>query len=170
MWFIHLRDNDLFFVRSNLNAQITAAGIPDFRSPGSGLYANIMRKYQLADPQMMFEIGFFKSRPEPFYSLAKELFPHELHPTPSHHFVRLLHNKGYLLRHYTQVWTDRFICKQNSSLNTMHLSENLNAQISHRIIAWYFAKNRILTVWKDWQKFQEERLLKHMGPFILHIV
>lgn len=82
---------------------ILAAGIPDFRSPGSGLYANIMKKYQLPDPQVMFEIGFFKKHPEPFYSLAKELFPEELRPTPSHYFVKLLHNKGYLLRHYTQV-------------------------------------------------------------------
>jgi len=80
----------------------TSAGIPDFRSPDSGLYANIMRKYQLPDPQVMFEIGFFKKNPEPFYSLAKELFPEELNPTPSHYFVRLLHNKGLLLRHYTQ--------------------------------------------------------------------
>ncbi|CAL8144023.1 unnamed protein product [Orchesella dallaii] len=80
----------------------TSAGIPDFRSPSTGLYANIMMKYQLPDPQVMFEIGFFKKNPEPFYSLAKELFPQELNPTPSHHFVRLLHNKGFLLRHYTQ--------------------------------------------------------------------
>jgi len=50
----------------------------------------------------MFEISYFRKNPEPFYSLAKELFPQELTPTPAHNFVRLLHNKGLLLRHYTQ--------------------------------------------------------------------
>jgi NAD-dependent SIR2 family protein deacetylase len=51
----------------------------------------------------MFEIGFFKAQPEPFYKLANKLFPQELNPTISHLFVRLMHDKGYLLRHYTQV-------------------------------------------------------------------
>ena len=37
----------------------TAAGIPDFRSPGTGLYDNF-QKYDLPSPQSMFEIGFFK--------------------------------------------------------------------------------------------------------------
>jgi len=50
----------------------------------------------------MFEIGFFRSNPEPFFSLAKEIFPREIIPTMTHHFIRLLHDKGFLLRHYTQ--------------------------------------------------------------------
>ncbi len=83
----------------------TSAGIPDFRSPGCGLYDNIQQKYNLVDPQCMFEIGFFKSNPQPFFELARELFPEELNPTLAHYFVQLLHNKGYLLRHYTQVNT-----------------------------------------------------------------
>ena len=37
----------------------TAAGIPDFRSPGTGLYDNL-QKYDLPSPQSVFEIGFFK--------------------------------------------------------------------------------------------------------------
>ena len=37
----------------------TAAGIPDFRSPGSGLYDNL-GKYNLPFPQAMFEIHYFK--------------------------------------------------------------------------------------------------------------
>ena len=80
-----------------------AAGIPDFRSPGSGLYDNVTAKYQLPDPQLIFEIGFFRQNPRPFFSLSKELFPEAFEPTLSHHFVRLLHEKGLLLRHYTQV-------------------------------------------------------------------
>lgn len=51
----------------------------------------------------MFEVGFFRSNPEPFYELAKQLFPKELNPTLAHNFVKLLHNKGLLLRHYTQA-------------------------------------------------------------------
>lgn len=37
----------------------TAAGIPDFRSPGTGLYDNL-QKYDLPHPQAVFEINFFQ--------------------------------------------------------------------------------------------------------------
>ena len=37
----------------------TAAGIPDFRSPGTGLYDNL-QKYDLPHPQAVFEINFFR--------------------------------------------------------------------------------------------------------------
>ncbi|XP_057339864.1 NAD-dependent protein deacetylase sirtuin-2 [Microplitis mediator] len=79
----------------------TSAGIPDFRSPSSGLYYNL-QKYNLPYPQAIFEIDFFKSNPEPFFVLAKELFPEKLKPTLSHFFIKLLSDKGMLLRHYTQ--------------------------------------------------------------------
>ena len=36
--------------------------------------------------------------PKPFSLLAKELFPGQYSPTPTHHFIRLLHGKGLLLR------------------------------------------------------------------------
>ena len=80
---------------------ILAAGIPDFRSPKSGLYNNL-QKYNLPHPQAIFEIDFFKKDPEPFFVLAKELLPEGFKPTPSHYFIRLLCEKGLLLRHYTQ--------------------------------------------------------------------
>ncbi|KAJ1351148.1 NAD-dependent protein deacetylase sirtuin-2 [Parelaphostrongylus tenuis] len=51
----------------------TSAGIPDFRSPGSGLYDNL-QKYNLPDPQAIFDISFFRKNPEPFFELSKELF------------------------------------------------------------------------------------------------
>jgi NAD-dependent deacetylase sirtuin 2 len=79
----------------------TSAGIPDFRSPGSGLYANLA-KYNLPAPEAIFDINFFKSNPEPFFSLAKELFPGKFNPTPCHYFLRLLHEKGLLSRLYSQ--------------------------------------------------------------------
>ena len=37
----------------------TAAGIPDFRTPGSGLYDNL-QKYNLPYPEAVFDIGFFR--------------------------------------------------------------------------------------------------------------
>ena len=36
----------------------TAAGIPDFRTPGSGLYDNL-QQYNLPYPEAIFQIGFF---------------------------------------------------------------------------------------------------------------
>ena len=38
---------------------LTAAGIPDYRTPGTGLYANL-EKYNLPSPQTVFSIDFFK--------------------------------------------------------------------------------------------------------------
>ncbi|XP_006619182.1 NAD-dependent protein deacetylase sirtuin-2 isoform X1 [Apis dorsata] len=80
----------------------TSAGIPDFRSPTSGLYHNL-EKYNLPHPQAIFELDFFIENPEPFFMLARELLPDDgFKPTPSHYFIRLLWEKGLLLRHYTQ--------------------------------------------------------------------
>ncbi|XP_026314957.1 NAD-dependent protein deacetylase sirtuin-2-like [Hyposmocoma kahamanoa] len=79
----------------------TSAGIPDFRSPETGLYHNL-QKYKLPEPQAIFEINFFRQNPKPFFTLAKELFPGSFKPTISHYFIRLLNEKGLLLRHYTQ--------------------------------------------------------------------
>lgn len=47
-------------------------------------------------------MDYFEENPQPFFALAKELYPGSFNPTPSHYFVRLLHEKGLLLRHYTQ--------------------------------------------------------------------
>ncbi|KAM6032702.1 NAD-dependent protein deacetylase sirtuin-2 [Theristicus caerulescens] len=79
----------------------TSAGIPDFRSPGTGLYANL-QSYDLPYPEAIFEIGFFKQHPEPFFALARELYPGQFKPTVCHYFMRLLQEKGLLLRCYTQ--------------------------------------------------------------------
>lgn len=78
-----------------------AAGIPDFRSRGTGLYANLAR-YRVDEPTDLFDIDFFRDNPRPFYDLARELNPRELRPTTAHHFIRLLHDKQLLLRCYTQ--------------------------------------------------------------------
>ncbi|XP_061132591.1 NAD-dependent protein deacetylase sirtuin-3, mitochondrial isoform X5 [Syngnathus typhle] len=79
----------------------TPSGIPDFRSPGSGLYDNL-QQYNLPYAEAIFELAFFHHNPEPFFALAKELYPGNYQPNLTHYFVRLLHEKRLLLRMYTQ--------------------------------------------------------------------
>ncbi|XP_065832746.1 NAD-dependent protein deacetylase sirtuin-2-like [Oscarella lobularis] len=109
----------------------TAAGIPDFRSPGTGLYDNL-QKFNLPHPQAVFEIDYFKENPQPFFTLAKELYPSNFKPTKSHYFSRLLHDKGLLLRHYTQNidmleriagLPEHCLVEAHGSFNTSHCVE-----------------------------------------------
>ncbi|XP_022082830.1 NAD-dependent protein deacetylase sirtuin-3-like [Acanthaster planci] len=79
----------------------TPSGIPDFRSPGSGLYDNL-QQYKIPYPEAIFDIDFFHRDPRPFFTLAKELYPGNYRPNYVHYFVRMLHEKGILLRMYTQ--------------------------------------------------------------------
>ncbi|KAI1761511.1 NAD-dependent deacetylase sirtuin-2 [Hypoxylon sp. FL1150] len=79
----------------------TAAGIPDFRSPKTGLYHHLAR-LNLPHPEAVFEIDFFRGNPEPFYLLAKELYPGNFSPTVSHVFIALLARKGLLRMLFTQ--------------------------------------------------------------------
>ncbi|KAF9561114.1 NAD-dependent protein deacetylase sirtuin-2 [Mortierella alpina] len=79
----------------------TAAGIKDFRSPGTGLYDDLER-FNLPYPEAVFDISFFKDNPSPFYRLAKELLPGRYRPTLTHYLLPLLAKKGLLLRSYTQ--------------------------------------------------------------------
>ena len=73
-----------------------SAGIPDFRSPKIGLYSNL-QKYDLPAPQSIFDLAYFKEKPEAFYSLAKEfLDTNKFNPTPTHYFIKLLQDKGIL--------------------------------------------------------------------------
>jgi NAD-dependent SIR2 family protein deacetylase len=78
-----------------------SAGIPDFRSPGTGLYDNL-QKYDLPRAEAIFDIEYFRKSPDAFYQLCKDLWPGIFKPTPTHHFLRLLHEKGRLSRCMTQ--------------------------------------------------------------------
>ncbi|XP_067618930.1 NAD-dependent protein deacetylase Sirt2-like [Eurosta solidaginis] len=40
--------------------------------------------------------------PRPFLKFAKEMYPGSFTPTTTHYFIRLLHEKNLLIRHYTQ--------------------------------------------------------------------
>ena len=79
----------------------TAAGIPDFRSIGTGLYSNL-QKYNLPEPSDVFNIKYFKENQEPFYDLCPSLLPGGYKPTFIHYFAAYLAKKGILLKQYTQ--------------------------------------------------------------------
>ena len=71
-----------------------SAGIPDFRTPGTGLYDNL-EAYGLPYPEAIFDMDFFAQNPKPFYKLCQELWPGgRYQPTLTHHFLTMLHDKG----------------------------------------------------------------------------
>jgi len=78
-----------------------SAGIPDFRTPGTGLYDNL-QEYGLPYAEAIFDLDFFRANPAPFYRLCKELWPGRYAPTPTHRFIRLLEQQGKLQRCFTQ--------------------------------------------------------------------
>jgi len=80
----------------------TASGIPDFRSPNTGIYANLA-KFKLPYPEALFEIDYFKRNPRAFNTWAKEFFPGENYlPNKAHYFLKVLEDKSKLSRVYTQ--------------------------------------------------------------------
>lgn len=79
----------------------TSAGIPDFRSPKTGLYANLA-KLDLPYAEAVFDIDYFRDHPQAFYTLAEELFPGKFMPTKYHYMLKLFQDKGHLQRVYTQ--------------------------------------------------------------------
>ena len=79
----------------------TNSGIPDFRTPGTGLYSNL-QALKLPYPEAVFSLQYFRQDPEPFYTLAQSLYPGSYKPTLTHTFMRLLQDRGILLRVFTQ--------------------------------------------------------------------
>ena len=78
----------------------TSLGIPDFRS-SEGFYSKV--KYLgLNDPQDVFNFDLFKKEPSIFYSIANMILPPEDVYSPLHSFIKMLSDKGKLLRNYTQ--------------------------------------------------------------------
>lgn len=79
----------------------TASGIPDFRTPGTGLYDNLM-KYNLKKAEDIFDLAYFRLNPLPFFDLAREFLGKDYRSTTAHYFIKLLESKGLLLRNYSQ--------------------------------------------------------------------
>lgn len=90
--------NIVFMVGAGIS---TAAGIPDFRTPGTGLYDNL-EKLNLPFPEAVFDIDYFKEKPQAFFTLAKGLYPGQFEPTKFHKFMRWTQDQGMLKRVYTQ--------------------------------------------------------------------
>lgn len=78
----------------------TSLGIPDFRS-SKGFYSRISH-LGLTDPQEVFDLEIFHLDPSIFYSIAHMILPPDNIYAPLHKFIRLLQDKGKLLRNYTQ--------------------------------------------------------------------
>ncbi|PYI09211.1 NAD-dependent histone deacetylase [Aspergillus sclerotiicarbonarius CBS 121057] len=79
----------------------TAAGVPDFRTPTSGLYDQLA-PLKLPYPEAIFHINYFSHTPEPFYAIARARHPRNLRPTISHAFLALLARKNLLSFLFTQ--------------------------------------------------------------------
>lgn len=75
----------------------TPSGIPDFRTPGSGIWSRF-------NPMEVASLSAFRYQPEKFFAwlhpLAKKMF--EALPNPAHHALALLEKAGYLHTVITQ--------------------------------------------------------------------
>lgn len=78
-----------------------AAGIPDFRTPGTGLYSKVAAM-GMSRPEEFFSLEFFRNDPQPFYSLAHDFLTYQACPVQAHYFVKKLADDGNLLCQYTQ--------------------------------------------------------------------
>jgi len=110
----------------------TNANIPDFRTPGTGLYSRLS-KYDLPSPQSIFDIVYYRHNPNPFCHIAKEHYTKDYKPTLTHYFIRLLADQGLLLRNFTQNidgleekagLPDKYIIHAHGTYKTAHCVGN----------------------------------------------
>ena len=79
-----------------------SAGIPDFRSPKTGIYSNL-EKYNLPNQKAIFDIDYFREKPEAFYDLAKSFLDMSKYDaTLTHNFCKLLIDKNIVKYYLTQ--------------------------------------------------------------------
>lgn len=79
-----------------------AAGVPDFRTKGAGLYSQMQRQ-GFPHPEELFDLECFLEDPEPFYQVANRYLRFDgVKPVKAHHFVRACHDAGQLLMAFTQ--------------------------------------------------------------------
>eukprot|EP01033_Poteriospumella_lacustris_P017216 gene17216-12311_t len=93
-----------------------ASGIPDFRSPGGGMYATLRPELLTAPPQqqeamrynptLVVDWDLFRVNQLPYLEVRRSFIlgtaAHRWQPTLAHVLILLLHEKGLLQRHYTQ--------------------------------------------------------------------
>ena len=79
----------------------TSLGIPDFRS-SEGFYSKI-RHLGLEDPQDVFNLDIFLQDPSVFYNIAHMVLPPENMYSPLHSFIKMLQDKGKLLRNTQNI-------------------------------------------------------------------
>jgi NAD-dependent SIR2 family protein deacetylase len=77
-----------------------SAGIPDFRTPETGIYDRIERILgkTLPTPESLFDVKYFIKHPEVYYTYRQVRFndlDHRITPEPTltHHFIKLLLDK-----------------------------------------------------------------------------
>ena len=78
-----------------------AAGIPDFRTPGTGLYAKV-GAMGLPFPELIFSLDYLKQNPEPFFKVSKDFLDYKANPVKSHYFMKKVADEGMLLMSFTQ--------------------------------------------------------------------
>ena len=78
-----------------------SAGIPDFRTPETGLYARL-GSLKLPYAEAVFDIKYFQADPKPFYAASKEIFGYQAKPVISHFFQRLVQDNDMLRMIFTQ--------------------------------------------------------------------
>lgn len=139
----------VFFVGAGIS---TNCGIPDFRSPETGLYSNL-QKLNLPYPEAVFDIEYFRKKPKAFYTLADELFPGKFAPSKFHYFMKLCDDKGLLKRCYTQNIdtleriagvSDEKVLEAHGSFSANHCIE-CNHEMSKEKLREYMDNNEIPT-------------------------
>ena len=87
----------------------SARAILDDHETDNDLYATLIKNHpELIHPEEIFSRLSFKENPKLVFHVAREFFLEHskgeewgFQPTPSHHFIKQLSEKGLLLRHYT---------------------------------------------------------------------
>lgn len=78
-----------------------AAGIPDFRTPGTGLYSKV-QNLKLPYPEAIFSLDYLQQKPEAFFTLSKGFLDYKASPVQAHYFIKKIHDDGNLMLSYTQ--------------------------------------------------------------------
>ncbi|TMW66716.1 hypothetical protein Poli38472_014028 [Pythium oligandrum] len=79
-----------------------SCGIPDFRSK-DGIYEMVKKmEVDLPEPECLFHIDYFREDPSLFFEMVQGVFASSPSPSLTHRFLKVLQDKGKLLRVYSQ--------------------------------------------------------------------